>query len=358
MIGIIYVGNINRCPYLNKYTDILEENSIDYEVIYWDRASHNKDLKYIEGTKKNKYHIYSLKSKELRHPALKIIDFYRFSRFVKYIINEMKYEKLILLTTMSGIIITSELKNKYKNKYIFDYRDASFEYFRPFKRKLGEIIENSYFTCISSEGFLEILPQSHKYIMTHNIPNNPKVMQYKQTFNDKIAIGYIGGIRESKYMKKLIDLFKGDNRFEFVIHGGGENLEELIEYAKESINIIFTGPYVETEKAHLVKNLDLICYNYPESYVNNYATANKFYDSLIYKKPLIGNIKTYSGMLIQKSGVGVSLDFDDVEYKNKIFSYYNSLNFMDFESNCNSVLDKIEKDNKLYMDKIEDFISE
>lgn len=351
MIGIIYIGSINRCPYLKNYTNCLRELSMDYEIISWDRSG-NTQIE-TEPNAKN-HHIYRHPSKELRSPVYKVADFYRFSKFAKKIIRNQKYEKLVVLTTMSGIVILKELCNQYKKKFIFDYRDASFEFFRPFQTLLNKIVVNSSFTCISSKGFLEVLPKNENYIMAHNC-SSFDTLRSNNIKNSQVVVGYIGGLRESDYMKSLVDKFGNDERFKFIAHGGGENLEELKNYSVDFKNVIFTGEYTESQKKELVKEMDVICYNYPGSFVNNLALANKLYDGLLYRKPLLGNIETYSGKLIKNNDVGISLDFGDTEYKEKLYNYYMDYDVQFFEKNCDSLLAEIKNENNLYKKKIKDF---
>lgn len=353
MIGIIYVGSINRCPYLKNYTSCLDELSIDYELISWDRSSNNQiEMAWLNA---KKHHIFKYPSKEQRSPIYKIVDFYRFSKYAKKIIQNQKYEKLVVLTTMSGVVILRELCNQFKNKYIFDYRDASFEYFKPFKTILNKIVVNSYFTSISSKGFLEVLPKYRDYIMAHNCSSFETLTSNNANKTSKVIVGYIGGLRESDYMKSLVDKFGNDDRFEFIVHGGGENLHELVEYSEGMSNVNFTGEYSDSQKRELVKGLDIICYNYPESFVNNLALANKFYDGLLYRKPLLGNINTYSGKLIENKHVGISLDFNDKEYKEKLYKYYMNYDVQSLKKNCDILLAEIKNENNLYKKKIKEF---
>ncbi|KAA0955537.1 glycosyltransferase family 4 protein [Sporosarcina sp. ANT_H38] len=353
MIGIIYIGSINRCPYLKNYTNCLDELAIDYEIISWDR-SENTQAEVVESNAQA-HHVFKHPSKEQRSPIYKIADFYRFRKYAKKIIHNKNYEKLVVLTTMSGVVILKELCNQYKNKYIFDYRDASFEFFKPFKSILKKIVINSSFTSISSKGFLEVLPEYDNYVMAHNCSSFETLTSNNQIGNSKVVVGYIGGLRESDYMKSLMDIFGNDNRFEFIAHGGGENLQELKDYSAGMNNVIFTGEYSETQKKDLIKGLHLICYNYPESFINNLALANKFYDGLLYRKPFLGNINTYSGKLIKSNDVGISLDLKDKEYKNKLYDYYINHNPQAFEKRCDLLLSEIKDENKVYQKNIKDF---
>ncbi|WLR55466.1 hypothetical protein LC048_00095 [Mesobacillus subterraneus] len=353
MIGIIYVGSINRCPYLKNYTSSLDELSIEYEIISWDRSTNSQHE--VTGLNAKNHHVFEFQSIELRHPIFKISDFSRFGKFVNKIIRDKQYEKLVLLSTMSGVVVLRELLKNYKNKYIFDYRDASFENIKPFKWILNKIVKYSAFTSISSKGFLNILPSDGKYVMAHNCSSFETLTREKVRKNNKVTIGYIGGLRESDYMKLLIDIFGNDNRFQFVIHGGGENLKELVDYSNDLNNVHFTGEYLEKDKKDLVKEIDIICYNYPQSFVNNFALANKYYDGLLYRKPLLGNINTYSGKLIVENNIGISLDFDDKEYKEKIYNYFVEYDVQVFEKQCDLLLEEVKKENINYKDKIKEF---
>lgn len=353
MIGIIYVGSINRCPYLKNYTSSLEELSIDYEIISWDRSANSQHT--VTGLKAKNHYIFKYPSIEQRHPIYKIADFIRFSKFVNKIIRDKQYKKLVILTTMSGVVVLRELLKNYKKKYILDYRDASFENFKPFKWMLNKIVKYSAFTSISSKGFINILPSNGKYVMTHNCSSIETLTRDNVRKNNKVTIGYIGGLRESEYMKLLIDIFGNDDRFQFVIHGGGENLKELVDYSNDLNNVHFTGEYFEKDKKDLVKEMDIICYNYPQSFVNNFALANKYYDGLLYRKPMLGNINTYSGKLIVENNLGISLDFDDENYKEKIYNYFVEYDAQVFEKQCDLLLEEIQKENTIYKDKIKDF---
>ena len=355
MVGIIYVGNINRCPYLKHYTDCLDRIGLDYEIIYWNRSS-KKDNGNLE---KNKVvHVFEYPSKEQRPPYTKLIDFYKFGKFARKIIKEKNYEKLVVLTTMTGILLLKELCGKYKKKYIFDYRDASYEYIKPFYMLLSRIIDNSAFTCISSRGFLKILPNNKKYIMAHNISSFEVSEQYDISRKDKYVVGYIGGLRSSNYMKMLVDIFANDKRFDFIVHGGGDNYNEMVCYSDHFDNVKFTGFYDEKNKEQLIKEIDIICYNYPESFNNNIALANKYYDALVHRKPLLGNINTYSGKLIENNGIGISLDFKDHEYKTKLYNYLNNFDYIEFNKKCDVLLKEIMKEHNIYINKIEEFFTE
>lgn len=60
MVGIIFTNNINLCPYIEKYIEVLQKNNINFEIIIWDRQFiTEKNYKY------NCAHIYK-KNRELK----------------------------------------------------------------------------------------------------------------------------------------------------------------------------------------------------------------------------------------------------------------------------------------------------
>lgn len=357
MIGIVYIGHIKRAPFLMKYLDVLNKNNKKYDIIYWNRSPQSLEGN-LENYKARNIYEFDLESDQYKSPTKKIIDFINFGLYAQKIIKKNKYEKLIVLTTMTAMVIRKLLLNQYKGKYIFDYRDASYEYNPIFNNMLKKVIKNSYFTCISSEGFKKILPKNIEYIMSHNIPLLNQSFNYKENYKFKlpIKVGYIGGIRRLDYMKRLVDIFSNDDRFEFHIHGGGGNLDELKKYTKGINNIYLTGEYLESQKGDLIKSADIICYNYLESFNNNIALANKYYDSLIYKIPLLGNIKTYSGKLIHKNNVGISLDMDDKYFKEKLIEYMSKFDYQTFYDNTFKLLEDIKKDEEIFFTKVQEFI--
>ena len=54
---------------------------------------------------------------------------------------------------MPGIILYRYLRKKYKNNYIYDYRDYTYEKYGFFKKMVNKLIDDSYVTFVSSDGF-------------------------------------------------------------------------------------------------------------------------------------------------------------------------------------------------------------
>lgn len=355
MIGIICLGDIRYSPYIEKYTDILKNNNSDYEFIFWDRFPQKK-IKY-DG---NNLNIFSYPLSDEVKLTKKIFAFLKFRKYAKKVILQKKYDKLIVLTTLTGIVLFDVLLTKYKKKYVYDYRDASYEYFLGFKTLFKQLAKNSYFTCISSRGFEKILPHGISYIMAHNF--RYKDMQYINkdmkpiNSKDSINVAFIGNLRDKNYILQLIDIFSKDTRFVLFINGGGENLEEVRAYADKFTNVVCTGAYDNEEKKNYINNAHILCYNYPSSFINDNAIANKYYDSIIYKKPMLGNVETYSGKLIEEKGLGISLKLDEENFTNKLFNYYLNINSSMFLENTSMLLEEVLTEDKRYLQMIYKFV--
>lgn len=350
MIGIVFINNLDVCPYLKKYLQAIENHGVQYEIIYWNRDGRDNEVP------KN-HHVFQSTSDEGKHPIFKIVDFFKFRRYALRILKEKNYDKLIVLTSLAGVMFVNYLRRSYHEKYIFDYRDASYEWLKPFYKSLSTLIKNSYFTSISSEGFKTILPDS-SYILAHNIKYKDldKRVVNSLPHHNPIKVYFIGLLSDKDYLKKLIELFSNDSRFELAFHGDGECYNYIKNYANDRIAV--TGRYTEETKNDLFLGADMIFCNRLSSYINDWAMANKLYEAVIFKKPLIGNSETYSGEVIKEYNLGISLSFEDDNYLNNIYDYYEHLNRQLYDKSADDFLNKVLEEDKLYIEKINEFICE
>lgn len=352
MVGILFVGQMEYAPFVKNYIQSLEKNGESYEFVQWNRSGAS-----AQGNREGI--TFSTEISRYDNLIKKVMPYLKFRKFLKKTIKERKYDKLIVLTTQTALMIPEVLLGRYKGKYFFDYRDTSYENLKPYKMLIDAIIKKSYATCISSPGFKEYLTNEKELLIAHNYQKENlgnRVLEYGKSENDPLKIGYIGYLREYEYLTKWVDIFGKDERFEFHIHGSGDCVEELREYSKDYQNVYVYGAYDEKDKMNIVDSFDIICYNYPKSFVNYPAIANKFYDGIIRKKPMFANIETFSGILVDENGLGISLKENECDITDKIYNYYKSFDESEFENNCNLFLEKVTTEDKYYMSKIEEFV--
>ena len=289
-----------------------------------------------------------------------------FLKFRRWITNKLKTDspaQIIALSTLTGILLAKVLK-RYKGRYVFDIRDYSYEHVLPFYLIEKKVIQNSFFTAISSDGFRAFLPE-HDYILAHNfdredISHNVQGTR-KAATDHKIRFVWNGVIRYFEYQRQLIDALKNDDRFEMVYHGDGPELELYRAYCEENHigNVIFTGSYDNSDKAGLLADADILnnCYGYLRNAGKKlkYAVSNKYYDGLIYAIPQVVEANGYKAELVERNGVGFEVSTAD-GFADALFQYYHSLNRDDFTLRCKRALQEILRDDDQYIEKIDEYI--
>lgn len=344
MIGIIHVGNAYIEPYFEKYKKVLDQTQTDYELILWDRKN--------EIEQKDGVHVFKKPTSNIKR-AQKILNYLRYRKFVKKIVKEKKYDKLIFLTTMSAFTIGSFIK-KYKNKYILDIRDLSGEKSKLFQKKLARIIENSSFTSISSDGFREKLPE-FDYVRSHNLSGNIALDRQKNT-SGKINLLYLGRTRGDWFNKRLIEIFGGDDRFTLNLIGEWIDSKEVAILAKKFENVTVKGKFDSSQKEEFLQKADILINMNIASFNGKRLTANKYYDGLECNLPQIARVDEYTGALVTVKGLGIALDFYDEDFANKVYEYYQNLDFDEFKQKAKIELDRVKEQDREFMQKIEEFL--
>ncbi|CCV65103.1 Putative sugar transferase, fragment [Paracholeplasma brassicae] len=155
MIGIIHLINTEFSPYIKKYTSILDELQLEYEIVFWNRLNY-------EYTRKE-FVVYNDYTPLETSKYKKALKFMRYRKFVNRILSQKKYSKVIFLTTLTGFLVNTKNLKKYRGKFIFDIRDYTYEnniFFRFFEKK---IINYSRITTISSPYFKNFYQSSITY---------------------------------------------------------------------------------------------------------------------------------------------------------------------------------------------------
>lgn len=354
-ICILSTVNIKHMTMLTMYTEYLEKNNLEYDVIYIDKY-HEKE--YI-----NAKNIYSYKLNINRDwPMLrKLKKYYKFKSYAEDIIEKNKYDFIIVWNSFTALMFCSFLSSKYKNKYCINIRDYSYEKYLPIYLRIKKVVKNSAFTTISSDGFKKFLPK-HDYIMIHSLNNKIlKNCSYKKELRKKdepIRITFIGYVRFFENDKKLIDSLGNDNRFIVQFFGEGSHILESYAKEKKYSNIICKGRFEPDQTHELLKDTDIInnLYGVGEIALDT-ALSIKLYYAVHLNIPIMVFKNTYMSEITKKYGIG--FDIADNEFKDlgdRIFEWYYKLNQKEIRSNCELFKIEIEKSHNILENKMKEYL--
>lgn len=353
MVALVFCGDLKYCPYISRYIERLENAHVDYKVYFWNRSKFDLQLS-------DHYAYYDEASKLTNGKIQKLLDFIGFRKWLMRELKINRYEKIIALSTLTGVLLGSFLYKK-KGHYIFDIRDYSYEHIKPFFAIEKKVIANSAFTAISSEGFKKFLPE-HEYIIAHNFNRNDiqKAAKFEKT-EGTINFVWNGVVRYFEFQRYYLDALKNDSRFNIVFHGDGPELDLYKEYCLKNgfRNVLFTGSYNNADKAFLLKDAHILnnCYGYTQNAGNKlkYAVSNRFYDGVVYHIPQLVEPEGFKPEWAKRAGVGESFVVDE-NFADRLYNYYININTAEFDIACDRVMNDVLCEDDEYITRIDSFI--
>lgn len=303
MIGLILPGTIWYAPYVRIYTRILQENNVDYQIISWNRDGKDaqEGLQYEENIHAN-------------NGSASFSAYRRYIAFIKKVVIENGFDKLIVFGPQMTCLLSTFLMRKFKGKFLIDYRDLSIEQKPGFRQLFALMTKMSYANVVSSPGFIRCLPKRN-YYLSHNFD----VDAVRQNIglrdengfgsSDNIDILTIGGIRDFSSNVEVVKALANDKNFSVRFIGSGGGATELASYSEEYgiNNVSFKGFYQKHEEAGYVRSTTFMNIFYPRVITHDTALSNRFYNSLIYRKPMIVTKDTIQGDYAEKYNVGIAL---------------------------------------------------
>lgn len=345
-ILILGFTKIKFMPYLKFYLEnILENNEI--ELVYWNRDGKND----IGIDNRIKLHEFMYIQEDEVKKIKKLKAFYKYRKFVKKIIKNKKFDRIIVLHTLPGILLFDILSKKYSQKYILDYRDYTYENIHMYKKLVQKLVLHAKLTLVSSDAYRKILPALDNIYTIHNILTeslNTKIIKENTNKECPIIIRFWGFIRHENINKEIIKKISKDNRFELHYHGREQlTAENLKQYCKENNikNVFFHGEYIPQERCKFAANTDLIHNIYENDRATVLAMGNKYYDGLMFNIPQICNKGSFMGQSVTKNEIGIELDPYDENFTNNLYQYYININYKKFIINCNKTLKRIVDNN-------------
>ncbi|AMC94054.1 hypothetical protein AOC36_08650 [Erysipelothrix larvae] len=346
-------------PYMNFYTEQLKKMNSNTSLLYWDR-----DLKPdIEAPIVNQLYCFKKSMSDSDSMIKKIPNFISFRRFAKKVITKGDFDLIIVLHSTPAVLLSDILNRKFNEKYILDYRDFTYENIGVYKKIVHQLINHSRLTFVSSRGFQKYLPDSDKIHVSHNLllhsyadRNCRKTLPRN---NVPLRIRFWGLIRHVEINMKIIDNLANDSRFELHYHGReqepGRLLRQYVQ-ANEINNVYFHGEYIPIDRVDFASTTDILHNLYENDTKTTYAMGNKFYDGLTFYIPQLCNKGSFMGEEAMSSGIGVMLDPSENNFSDKIFEYYQKLDWDEFTKNCDEALSRITKEYNNGIDVLQELL--
>ncbi len=349
-IGVITPNNLWVSPYVKIYTRLLDEIKEEYEIISWNREGREEEGIQFNCSTKN------------RNPLALLWAYNKFASFVKKTVQKQNYDRLIVFTPQSALFFSGFLKKYYCGKYLFDYRDLSLEQKPYFKKLFLTVLQNSAVNVISSPGFKKYLPQGFDYIISHNfnvdivkqaLTSEPSVLH-----TDGLSVLTIGAIR-TDMNPEIIDTLGNADGVSLSFVGKGPASQSLEDYARDKgyKNVTFKGYYQKEEEADIINGCNFINIFYPQVPSHTTAVSNRFYNSLIYKRPMLVTKNSTQGDYAEKYNVGLAIE-DCSNLSDAMNEYLRNLDYPTYCHRCNELLMELLSDYHKWRDIVCNFVTE
>ena len=345
-ILIMGFTKIKYMPYMNFYFDNIDKAEHEVHILYWNRDLQSEDLIKYQGCT---FHEFKCYQEDDVSKFSKVTSFTKYRKFAKGVLINGNFDFIFVLHSLTGVLVADVLKKHYRNKYIFDYRDSTYERFSLFKSIVANITRNACATFVSSDSFRRFLPEdcNDRIYTSHNLlldslEHRDEQIKYGIP-SDKIRIAFWGFIRDEEINKEIIRKVAADKRFELHYYGREQQVAlNLKNFAKnlQAYNVCFHGEYTPEQRYEFVRQTDII-----HNIFNNdnmmIAMGNKYYDAAIFYIPLISMKRSFMAESAQKAAIGFDVDPYDDNFLDKLFEEYTNLDRGKFHINCDKELERV-----------------
>ena len=341
----------SRSPYLVYYTKIFERCGIEYDVCCWNQRGENYKLP-------DNYFVYDMRCHSWIISRLRGYNQYR-----HFVLRHgfKKYDRVVVFTVAIACFLGCELVKGFRCRYIFDIRDYSDILKIPgMKNRFKAVLRNSFTNSISSVGFKEWLPLDCGYILSHNVQleickTSMNINESKSS--DVIKILTIGAIRDFESNRRILDGLGNNTRFLLQFSGASETALALQRYAEHKgiRNACFTGEYKKVKDLGMVQDCNYINILLPRNMISDYLMSNRFYLSVLCRKPMIVNEGCTQAFYVKKYGLGIVVNEGD-NLENKILEYERTFDKTRYNDGCEYFLKKVIADEKCFEERIKEFL--
>jgi len=349
-LALISAGNVWFLPFLKIYTKILDDYNVAYDIISWNR----------DGTDDKIGKQYNKQSPLTKSRIRKLWDFIHYAKFVKRTIENEKYDKLIFFSAPISMYLLPFLKRKYKGKYIYDFRDLSIEQNKLLRRQFDKVLKNSAFNVVSSPGFKKCLNEDNDFVLCHNfdidLANKGLASTVPIPSINPINVLTIGGIRDFDSNSQVINALSNKDGFCLEFVGKGIAKEALEDFSNGigCKNIHFTGYYPKEDEPKYITDSSILNIFYPKIISHSTAMSNRFYHSIIFKRPMIVTKDSTQGDYVEKFNIGLAIE-DTSNLDKLIKDWLERNDYMTYCKRANKLLGQFIEDQDVFKKRLLDF---
>lgn len=309
--------NLKFIESLSNYSDV------KLVLATWNRIGDKGEITY----KVNKQYIYQKKSK-LGNRFRKLVNIFGYYFFIKKI-NNIEKPDIIIASHWDMLLLSSFIRTKnqflvYENLDIPTHNNKLLLFTLQSLEKIAlkktdyiihasRFYKQLYGFFTKEQQILENLPifDNDRTILNTNI-------------NDKIIISFIGGIRYTDVLFKLIEEASKFDTIEIHLHGEGHESEKLQQFVMDNNfenNVLITGKYNYNDISKFYQQSHLIWAVYPSNNFNvKYAISNKFHESIYFNVPGIYAKNTALGDFVKDNNIGLTVDDTNEGIYNLLYS--------------------------------------
>lgn len=328
-VVIVRSNGVDPDSRVEKIANSLMKNGYAVTLLVWDRSADHrikKDKKQLMNFNVDRIGIGA--KAQFGAGKKSLIPFIKFQCqiFFWLIKNRKKYDICHLCdfdTAFTGSLVC----RLFKKKFVFDIFDYLSTNPKSGFRKLIKRLEDSVINAadaviICTEQRKEQISGTNPRNLTviHNSPE--KLFTFKpmlKSESDKIKICYVGILQEHRLLKEMIDCISSIPDVELHIGGFGLLEEQIKDKAEKNDNIFFYGKLLYNETLSLESQCDVLTAVYEPTIGNHqYAAPNKFYESLMFGKPVIMVKGTGMSDVVEQKKLGVVIDYSYDGFRNGV----------------------------------------
>lgn len=358
-IGIVAFWDRLAVPYLDKYEQTLKQMRIPYQSILWDRS--------VDGeTTESKDHTELVIHRAVR-PGLigKIVGFLKWRKEAKRLLRNKRYAGLVILTTHPAVLLSSFLKRRYKDRYVFDIRDYTQEKYNLYRRLVMSLIDKSALTTISSKGFLRFLEPHQKIVPNHNITFFGQKPKKEFDFRTPITISFVGNVRLDRQTEAMLLTLANNPNYHLRFIGRilpECKIEQLIR-ERGIRNVSLEGAFTVQQKPEIYAGTQLInavYANAAEHLALGDATPlpNRLYDAIVFYCPLLVSKGTYLAEIVDEYHLGLAVNGFDQDLDEQIRTYLAAFEPKEFLDGCARLYREIAAEEDVFLEKLRSVFTE